>query len=205
MPDRSSRVSRVFGHRLTAVLCTRRVRGARIALCLSMLLVCAPGTVGCSKKAEPPKESSEFPDSGPGAPKSPAPVVNSDPEAAVRSYLSWITLAYRILNSDVASPTFTPDEEVRVNSYVEFNRQQGRAIDQRLADFEVTNLESAGSTATIAARETWHYRYISTQSGEYDGESHTVSYDTTYTVISDMTGAWRVASVQASPIGAPPE
>lgn len=186
-------------------LAPRGTIGAVLAVCVAVVLGCAPLMAGCSKKAEPAKRSSEFPDSGPGAPKSPAPVVNADPESAVRSYLGWITLAYRILNSDVASPTFTPEEEVRVNSYVEFNRQQGRAIDQRLVEFRVVELESVGSTATLAAREVWHYRYISTQTGEYSGESHAVSYDTTYTVVSDAAGGWRVASVQASPEGAPPE
>lgn len=187
---------------------SRRARGrlwrAIAAACVASLVI-VPVMAGCAKKAEPAKKSSEFPDSGPGAPKGPAAVVNSDPESAVRSYLGWITLAYRILNSDVASPTLTPDEEVRVNSYVEFNRQQGRAIDQRLVEFKVVELTSVGSTATLVAQESWRYRYISTQSGKYDGESHAVSYDTTYTVVSGPDGAWRVDSVQAAPVGSPPE
>lgn len=177
------------------------------AVALVTLTACAGGSTDPARQTGASTESTPgaFPGTTPPAPVTPPPVMNRDPESAVHSYLSWISLAYRLLRSDVASPTFTENEEVRVDSYVEFNRQQGRAIDQRLVGFEVRSTVASELTATVVASEAWRYRYISTATGDYEGETHAVSYDTTYTVVRGPAGGWRVERVEASPVGAPPQ
>lgn len=181
-----------------------------LAVLLAIALV-APMT-GCGKKtggddtAQRSKEmtAGQFPDTTPPAPEMPPPPMLKTPKSAVFSYLLYISYAYRILNSDVASQTFSPYEEVRVNSYVEYNRQQGRAIDQRLVNFDIRGVTSKGETVTVAAKESWRYRYIDTSTGNYKGEPLDASYDTTYTVVKNAKGKWVVGEVAASPVGEPP-
>lgn len=139
----------------------------------------------------------EFPEKTPAPPMQPPPPQLRDPQTAVYSYLLWISYAYRILNSDVASPTFSPYEEVRVNSYVQLNLQEQRAIDQRLLDVQVRDIQSGDSTATVAVTETWKYRYIDTKTGDYSTPAYDVSYDTTYTVVKNADGGWVVDKVAA--------
>ena len=59
----------------------------------------------------------------------------STPLSSVKSYLDWTTYAYLIGDSDVATMTFSPAEEVRVNSYVQLNKEKGRLIEQKLVAF----------------------------------------------------------------------
>lgn len=146
----------------------------------------------------------EFPDKVPPQPVQPPPPMLRTPESAVHSYLLWISFAYRILNSDVATQAFDEYEEVRVNSYVELNRQEGRAIDQRLLEFDTKSVTTEGSTATVSARESWAYRYISTGDAQYNSPRYEVTYDTTYTVVKKDQG-WLVAKVDAVPVGEPPK
>lgn len=135
----------------------------------------------------------------------PPPMTRRGPEQAVYSYLLWISFAYRILNSAVASPTYSIWEEVRVDSYVEYNRQQGRAIDQRLLSFKLKEKPkiSGDATATVVAEERWKYRYISLKTKQYSSPWYDVTYDTTYTVVRDKErgGAWVVDKVQAAARG----
>lgn len=128
-----------------------------------------------------------------------------DPQSAVYSYLLWISYAYRILDSDVASATFSEWEEVRVNSYVEKNRQDAKAIDQRLVGFEPGKTVSKGSTATVPVREKWLYRYISAKTGQYSSPTYEVAYDTTYTVVQVKERGWVVDRVEATPVGEQPQ
>lgn len=129
----------------------------------------------------------------------PPPPMLREPKTAIYSYLLWISYAYRIMNSDVASMTFSPYEEVRVNSYVEYNRQEGRAIEQTLTSIAFKDVRTKGSTATVSAREEWLYRYISTQTGKYSTEPMTATYNTTYTVVFyPDKKQWLVESVEAS-------
>jgi len=120
----------------------------------------------------------------------------------VYSYLTWISYAYRLLDSDVATMTFSPAEEVRVNSYVELNREKGRAIDQRLVDSRIKSVVSKGVTATVGVRESWVYRYIDTSTAKYSSPVLKASYDSTYTVIKGRSG-WLVDSVRVAPLGGP--
>lgn len=138
-------------------------------------------------------------------PTTPPPLKLDTPEAAVRSYLSYITLAYYILDSDVATQTLTPEEEVRVNSYVQLNKEQGRAIDQTLTDFKIEDVRSQGDTATVTVEEAWEYRYIDFVEKKYSSPKYEVEYQTTYTVTRDDDGLWRVAKVQAVALGEEPK
>lgn len=139
----------------------------------------------------------QFPATTPLPGQQPPPPALKDPRTAVYSYLLWISYAYRVLNSDVASKTFDPYEEVRVNSYVMYNLQEGRAIDQRLLDAKLKDWESKGDTATVSMSESWVYRYISTKTGKYATPAMNASYDTTYTVVK-IKNDWVVHSVEAT-------
>ncbi len=139
----------------------------------------------------------QFPATTPPPGQQPPPPALKEPRTAVYSYLLWISYAYRVLNSDVASRTFDPFEEVRVNSYVMYNLQEGRAIDQRLLEAKIKDSESKGDTATVSLREDWVYRYISTKTGKYTTPALNASYDTTYTVVK-LKDSWVVHSVEAT-------
>lgn len=152
----------------------------------------------------------------------PPPMLDRDPRTSVYSYLLWISYAYRILSSDVATSTFTPWEEVRVNSYVALNKlEKKRALDQVIVKLEfkgepritddtstVTgiDLEQAkppySKVAIVPAVETWKYRYIDIKTGRYAGPWYDVTYDSTYTVVFDESRkAWLVHQVDATPRG----
>jgi hypothetical protein len=174
---------------------------------LAALLVLTALLTGCSGgKSAPagtPSASTEttqgeFPATTPNPGAQPPPPALKDPRTAVYSYQLWISYAYRVLNSDVASRTFDPDEEVRVNSYVMYNFQEGRAIDQRLLVAKLKNWRSEGSTATVAMHEDWIYRYISTKTGKYTSPALNAAYETTYTLVRQNED-WVVHSVQAAP------
>jgi len=106
-----------------------------VAVLMGSLLV--TGCNGSSVRADEGTGSADttlaalFPATTPKPGVQPPPPMLRDPRTAVCSYQLWISYAYRVLNSDVASMTFDPYEEVRVNSYVMYNLQEGRAIDQR--------------------------------------------------------------------------
>lgn len=184
----------------------------------AVLLVCAlllvavlagcgkPGDSGGAGNAERSREltAGEFPEKTPEGASTPPPPMLRDPKASVYSYLLWISYAYRVLDSNVATMAFSEYEEVRVNSYVELNRQQGRAIDQRLVKFEVDDVRTKGETATVSARESWRYRYIDIKSGDYASPAYDVTYDTTYTVVQ-KGDRWLVDKVDVRPVGEQPK
>jgi len=133
----------------------------------------------------------------------PAPPDQTSPESAVRSYLDWTSYAYRIAQSSVAVPTMTSLEEVHVDAYVQLNLQRSRLIEQTL-DSITFGTPSAGATSTIVtAKEQWTYSYLSIEAGnKVLGGPHTVSYDTTYTLVKDAArGVWLVDSVEAKALG----
>jgi hypothetical protein len=131
-------------------------------------------------------------------PTLPPPWSLKNPENAVVSYLYWISVAYRTLDSTVASQTFTPNEEVKVDSYVEYNRQQERALEQVPTALRLTTVSATENTATVSAREEWTYRYISTKTRTYTTAPLAAAYESTYTVVKGQDGLWRVDSVEAS-------
>jgi hypothetical protein len=132
----------------------------------------------------------------------PQPWVLTTPQSAVRSYLDWTSYAYRIATSDVASPTMGPDEAVRIDSYIQYNLQKSRVIDQTLTSITF-GAPSVGSTSTLLpAKETWTYSYVSIKNAGQTLEGpYSASYDTVYTVVRSKTGVWQVFSVKDTPQG----
>ncbi|MDZ4178386.1 MAG: hypothetical protein U1E29_04015 [Coriobacteriia bacterium] len=131
----------------------------------------------------------------------PAPADLSTPEASVRSYLEWISYAYRVVDSQVASAVMDPWEWVRVDAYIEKNRQESRGIDQRLIGFEVLGITSSDSTATVETAEEWTYRYFGPD-GVPIGDELTARYSVRYSVLKDAERSeWLVEKVDATPQG----
>jgi hypothetical protein len=131
----------------------------------------------------------------------PKPWVLTTPESAVRSYLAWTSYAYRIGQSSFATATMSSYEEVRVDSYVQYNIQKKRLIDQTLSSitFGTPNIE--GTRAIVPAKEQWTYRYVSIDTGNKTlAGPYSASYDTTYTVVKSGKG-WVVDSVKAKDLG----
>jgi hypothetical protein len=170
----------------------------------AMLMGCGSGapTGGGSAKRSEDMTAGEFPESIPPSVTVPPPPMLDSPRAAVLSYLLWISYAYRVSNSEVASPTFSVNEEVGVNSYVQKTIEEGHTIDQRLVDFKINKTQSAGTTATLEAHEVWRYRYIDRATGRYASEPLNAVYDTVYTVVKNKdTGMWQVEDVKATVVG----
>lgn len=125
----------------------------------------------------------------------------STPEAAVRAYLDWTSYAYRIAQSRVALPTMSTYQEVRVDSYVQYNIQQGRLLDQSLSELTFGELREDAERVHVPVRETWEYSYVSIEeAGKVISGPHTVSYDATYTVIPQGDD-WVVNEVKATALG----
>lgn len=128
----------------------------------------------------------------------PKPWVLTTPEAAVRSYLDWTSYAYRIGQAQVALPTMSSYEEVRVDSYVQYNIQKLRLIDQSLDSITFDEPSVEASSAVISAKETWTYRYVSIETAGKTLEGpYSASYDTTYTLVKSAEGTWVVDKVEA--------
>jgi len=125
----------------------------------------------------------------------------STPEAAVRSYLDWTSYAYRIAQSRVALPTMSTYQEVRVDSYVQYNIQQGRLLDQSLSELTFGEPREDAERVHVPVRESWEYSYVSIEeAGKVISGPHTVSYDATYTVIPQGDD-WVVNEVKATALG----
>jgi len=132
----------------------------------------------------------------------PEPWVLSSPKSAVRSYLDWISYAYRIGESSVATPTMSAEQEVRVDSYNQMNLQNGKVIDQALDDITFGTPVTRGARTLVPVHEVWTYRYVSIADvGKTLAGPHTATYDTTYTVTKNSRGDWVVDSVAVKAIG----
>jgi hypothetical protein len=174
---------------------TRTPNRRTSAVLLLGVLILATLITGCSGDSEPTDTADDpvF--------VAPSSADLSTPEASVRSYLEWISYAYRVVDSQVASSVMDPYEWVRVDAYIEKNRQEGRGIDQRLVGFEVLDVTSSESTATVETTEDWAYRYFGPD-GAYIGEELTARYSVRYSVLKDAERAeWLVEKVDASPDG----
>lgn len=193
-------------------------RVAGIVLSLIALLAVALTASGCSNgaKANGSSSSSEATATmsshmaGPAVevhiPQSavdnaPAPWDLRTPESAVRSYLAWITYAYRIGQSDVATPTMTAAEEVRVDSYNQLNLEKSRLIDQTLNSITFGGKSTGATSTLVPTKENWTYSYLSVAEGNKSlGGPYSVSYDTTYTVVKTARG-WVVDATTAKATG----
>lgn len=124
----------------------------------------------------------------------------TSPETAVRSYLDWVSYAYRTAVSDVASHTMSPEEAVRVDSYLQYNlAERNRRIDQQLVRLRVREQAEKDARAELSATEQWEYRYLTSDGGRSTSPTHAVSYETTYTLVRTAQG-WVVDSVEATPL-----
>lgn len=126
----------------------------------------------------------------------PAPWDLSTPEKAVRSYLDWISYAYRIGESDVATATQSPYQVVRTDAYIQANLQQERLLDQTLEEISFGKPRIEETRALVPARERWSYRYVSIKEpGRTVDGPRTVSYETTYTLTKSEQG-WVVHDIE---------
>ena len=136
--------------------------------------------------------------------RKPRPWVLTTPESAVRSYLDWSSYAYRIGQSEVAYPTMSTYEQVRVDSYVQYNLEKFQLIDQKLESITFGKASVTGSGAVLPAKEKWTYRYVSIKTaGKTLSGPHSANYDVTYTLIKNpkATSSWVVDSVRAKAVG----
>lgn len=132
----------------------------------------------------------------------PSPWVLTTPESAVRSYLDWISYAYRIGESSVATPTMSGEQEVRVDSYNQMNLQNGKVIDQSLDEIVFGTPVVKGARTLVPAREEWTYRYVSIADvGKTLAGPYKATFETTYTVTKSSRGDWVVDSVAVKAIG----
>jgi hypothetical protein len=123
----------------------------------------------------------------------------SSPKAAVRTYVAYTDLAYRMANSDLASRAASPYEGVRVDSYIELNREKDRGIEQSLVKSTLRSESTEGTHTLLAFSEEWRYRYFSLSKREYTSPMYTASYDATYTVVRNGAKGWWVDKVEAKP------
>lgn len=131
----------------------------------------------------------------------PAPWDLGTPESAVRSYLDWVGYAYRIAESDVASPTQSAYQLVRTDAYIQANLQEQRLLDQSVTSLTFGEASIEGSTAVLPAEEEWTYRYVSiVDAGETVSGPHTAHYKTTYTLEKTESG-WVVDDIEVETIG----
>jgi hypothetical protein len=122
----------------------------------------------------------------------------SSPVSAVKSYLAWVTYADRIGQSTVASPTMSANEEVRVDSYIQFYLEKSRLIDQRLASITFGHASTGATSTLVPTNESWTYSYLSVAEGNaVVGGPYAASYDATYTVVERPDGSWVVDLVTA--------
>jgi len=125
----------------------------------------------------------------------------STPESAVRTYLDWISHAYRIKNSHVAWDYMTSWEFVRVDAYMQKNLAAGRGIDQQLTAFDITQVTGSETTKSVDTYEGWTYRYFGSD-GEYISEELTATFTNRYTVVRDaQRNLWLVDKVYVVPKG----
>ena len=134
-------------------------------------------------------------------PVEPAPWDLATPESSVRSYLDWVSFSYRMANSEIPTATMTPGELVRVDSYIQLNRIDGKGLEQSLDSIEFTSTSEEATTAVLTARESWTYRYFSLETLAYLTELTQESYETTYTLVKGAPG-WLVDTVEARAVEA---
>lgn len=124
------------------------------------------------------------------------------PESAVRSYLDWVSYAYRTANSAAATATMSAKQEVRVDSYLQLNVQKSQLIDQRLMSITFGTPTTGATSASVPVRESWSYRYVSiSEAGKTLAGPYTVEYDNVYTCIKKPTGEWVVDTVKIKALG----
>lgn len=160
-----------------------------------LVLAIAMGVGGCTR----PQTSA--PTDVVVQPAPPVPADLTSPAAAVAAYLDWVGYAYRLGDSDVASHTMGSQEEVRVDSYVQLNKERQRRMAQVLTSFRPRAATVDGARATVGADEVWDYRYLSADGERAISETHTTSYETTYVLVLEKPATWVIDSVVVRALG----
>jgi hypothetical protein len=133
----------------------------------------------------------------------PAPWDLSTPQKAITSYLDWTSYAYRTATSSAATATASAEQGVRVDSYIQYNLQQKRLLDQHLDSVAFRTASTTATSTLVPAREEWTYSYLSiAKVGQSIGGPYKASYETTYTVVRTKAGTWVVADVAVKALGA---
>ncbi|MHB1135887.1 MAG: hypothetical protein ACYCXR_03315 [Coriobacteriia bacterium] len=178
------------------MLSARTVRAIALGALLGVITL---GSLSCGPAEDAPAVT-------PGVniaadPVAPAPWDLATPESSVRSYLNWVSFSYRMANSEIPTATMTPAEGVRVDAYIQLNRTEGKGLEQHLESIEFSPVSEDSTSAVLAAREEWTYRYFSLDTLDYLSELTRTSYETTYTLVKDAPG-WLVDRVEAQVVGA---
>jgi hypothetical protein len=128
---------------------------------------------------------------------SPHAWVLTTPQSAVRSFLDWTSYAYRIATSDVATPTMGANQEVRVASYVQYNLEKQRLLDELLTSITIGNPTAESTHTVVPTHEEWTYSYLSIGTGnKVIGGPYSASYEVTYTVVKTAKGSGRFGAGQ---------
>lgn len=199
-----------------------RLRRTLLAMCLSVLFVLVIASLGCTKASD--RSSTGSKEETPavsygmaGKPvdvvvsreameSTPTPPVLDSPEEAVRSYLEWVSFAFRTARPEVAAATMTEAEQVRVDAYCQYNIQnKGSLLDQELKKISFGKPSGNSTTMTVSAREEWSYAYVSiSEPGKKPGKviagPFTARYDSLYTLVKGKAG-WVVDSVKPTALG----
>jgi len=125
----------------------------------------------------------------------PLEMKQATPQEAVETYLEWLTYSYRNMDSEIATPTMTPDLARRVSYYITMNAADGNALNQRLDSFSIKDTEINDTIATVTTEETWTFNYLSLETGNFTTpvvESYRVSY-----IVLLIDGRWIVQSADA--------
>jgi hypothetical protein len=132
----------------------------------------------------------------------PQPWNLSTPVSAVRSYLDWTSYALRIAESSVATGIMGGREGVRVDSYIQFNLEKKRLLDQSLTSITFGKQTVESTHTLVPTKEQWAYSYRSIDVGnKVIGGPYSATYNATYTVVKTAKG-WVVDSVDAKAVGA---
>ena len=131
----------------------------------------------------------------------PAPWDLTTPEKAVRSYLDWVSYAYRTAESEAASQTQSAHQLVRTDAFVQAQLQEQKLMDQQLVSITFGTPSIEGSSAVLPAEEEWTYRYVSiTEAGKTLSGPHTANYETTYKLVQEEHG-WVVDDIEVKTLG----
>lgn len=128
----------------------------------------------------------------------PEPWDLATPESAVRSYLDWISYAYRTAESEAATPTQSAYQVVRTDAYIQANLQKERVMDQTLDSITFGKASVEETTASLPAEEHWTYRYVSiSEPGKTVEGPNKASYKTTYKLVKSDAG-WVVDDIEVA-------
>jgi hypothetical protein len=199
-----------------------RLQRTLLTICLSLLVVLLLASFGCAKAGDQSstdsnEETATVTYGMAGKPvdvvvsrqaieSTPTAPVLDSPEQAIRSYLAWVSFAYRTARPDVAAATMTEAEQVRVDAYCQYNIQtKGRLIDQQLKTISFDEVSGDSMRMTVSATEEWSYTYVSISEpekrpGKVIAGPHTARYESLYTLVKREAG-WVVDSVKPTPLG----